>query len=103
LSRAGARRQHPHLLIERNIFRDNSGHAGLPGRHAVGGLLAATDGESLIGRGNVFARNSAPNVAAAYLFSNNEIDASNNTFAGNRSLDADQPTRVALGFSRPPD
>ena len=26
------------ILIERNIFRNNSGHAGLPGSHAVGGL-----------------------------------------------------------------
>jgi len=86
------------ILIERNIFRNNSGHAGLAGSQAVGGLLAATDGQSLIVRGNLFADNSAPNAAAAYLFSNNEIDASNNTFAGNQSLDVDQPTRVALGF-----
>jgi hypothetical protein len=85
------------ILIERNIFRNNSGNAGF-GSHAVGGLLAATDGESLIVRGNLFANNSAPNAAAAYLFSNNEIDVSNNTFTGNQSLDTDQPTRVMLGF-----
>ncbi len=85
------------ILIERNIFRNNSGHAGL-GSHAVGGLLAATDGQSLIVRGNLFADNSAPNAAAAYLYSNNEIDVSNNTFTGNQSLDSDQPTRVMLGF-----
>ena len=49
----------------------------------TGGLLAATDGTSLIVRGNLFVNNTSPNAAAADLESNNEIDVSNNTFVGN--------------------
>jgi len=84
------------ILIERNIFRHNgavsNGHS-----NAVGGLLAATDGQPLIVRGNLFIDNSSPNNSAMDVESNGEIDVSNNTFSGNRSTDATQPTRVAVG------
>ncbi len=85
------------VLIERNIFRDN-GATGNGFSHAVGGLLAATDGDSLIVRGNLFVNNSSPNEAAASFYSNNEIDVSNNTFTGNHSTDAMLTTRFALDF-----
>jgi len=85
------------VLIERNIFRDNSATSN-GFSHAVGGLLAATDGDSLIVRGNLFANNSSPNEAAASFYSNNEIDVSNNTFVGNHSTDALLQTRFALDF-----
>jgi len=79
------------VLIERNIFRDNSALSN-GFSHAVGGLLAATDGDSLIVRGNLFVNNSSPNEAAAFFYSDHEIDVRNNTFAGNHS------TGVALDF-----
>jgi hypothetical protein len=85
------------VLIERNIFRDNSA-TGNGFSHAVGGLLAATDGDSLIVRGNLFVNNSSPNEAAASFYSNNEIDVSNNTFVGNHSTDSMLLTRFALDF-----
>ena len=85
------------VLIERNVFRGNSA-TGNGFHHAVGGLLAATDGVSLIVRGNLFVNNSSPNEAATFLYSDNEIDVSNNTFAGNHSMDAALMTRVALDF-----
>ena len=85
------------ILVERNIFRNNSS-AGNGFSQAVGGLLAATDGISLIVRGNLFANNSSPNEAAASFYSNNEIDVSNNTFVGNHSTDALLQTRFALDF-----
>jgi hypothetical protein len=85
------------ILIERNIFRDNSA-ASNGFSNAIGGLLAATDGDSLVVRGNLFVGNSSPNLAAALVFSNNEIDMSNNTFVDNRSTDAMLETRVVLDF-----
>ena len=85
------------ILVERNIFRDNSALSN-GFSHAVGGLLAATDGDSLIVRGNLFANNSSPNEAAASFYSNNEIDVRNNTFTGNHSTDAILQTRVAVDF-----
>lgn len=89
------------VLIERNIFRHNVGVAGLAGTQAVGGLLAATDGQALIVRDNLFFDNSAPNSAAAYVYSDNAIDVSNNTFAGNQSTDAVQAQRVIMDFFTP--
>ena len=83
------------ILVERNIFRDNSS-VGDGINLAIGGLLAATDGQSLIVRGNLFVNNTSPN-AAAFLFSNNAIDVSNNTFAGNHSTDSAQ-IPVALDY-----
>ena len=85
------------VLIERNIFRDNMALSN-GFSHAVGGLLAATDGQSLIVRGNLFANNSSPNEAAASFYSDFEIDVSNNTFVGNHSTDAMLQPRVALDF-----
>jgi hypothetical protein len=84
------------ILVERNIFRSNVGTN--TGGTNVGGLLAATDGASLIVRNNLFVNNSAPNTAAAFLFSNNRIDVSNNTFAGNHSTDGTQAQRVVMDF-----
>lgn len=86
------------ILIERNIFRHNVGVAGLGGEQAVGGLLAATDGQPLIVRGNLFVDNESPNASAAYLFSNNAIGVANNTFAGNVSTDAQFAQRVVLDY-----
>jgi len=83
------------ILVERNIFRDNSS-VGDGISQAIGALLAATDGQSLIVRGNLFANNTSPN-AAAFLFSNNAIDVSNNTFTGNHSTDSAQ-IPVALDY-----
>ena len=85
------------ILVERNIFRDNSA-LGNGFSNAVGGLLAATDGKSLIVRGNLFVNNSSPNAAAALVYSNNEIDVGNNTFVDNTALDSTQPKRVMLDY-----
>jgi hypothetical protein len=85
------------ILVERNIFRNNTAVGnGFSG--AIGGLLAATDGESLVVRNNLFLDNTSPNSSAAYLYSNNRIDVVNNTFVGNDSVDVAQATRVALGY-----
>ena len=83
------------ILVERNIFRDNSAGTGT---QAVGALIAATDGASLIVRGNLFLGNSAPNTAAAFLFSNNAIDVSNNTFSGNEATDLAQNPRLIVDY-----
>jgi hypothetical protein len=85
------------ILVERNVFRNNSAASNVFSQ-AVGGLLAATDGTPLIVRGNLFVGNSSPNAAAASFYSNNEIDVSNNTFTGNRSTDMDAPTRVTIDY-----
>jgi hypothetical protein len=71
------------IRIERNIFRNNTASNGFS--HAVGGLIAATDGDSFIVRDNLFVGNTAPSVAAAFFYANFEIDISNNTFAGNET------------------
>jgi hypothetical protein len=85
------------ILVERNIFRNNSA-ASNGFSQAVGGLMAATDGTSLIVRGNLFVNNKSPNAPAADLESNNEIDVSNNTFVDNTATDSTQPTRVMLDY-----
>jgi hypothetical protein len=89
------------VLIERNIFRHNVGVAGIAGTQAVGGLLAATDGQALIVRSNLFFDNSAPNSAAAFLYSDNVIDVANNTLVGNQATDAQQTPRVVLDYFTP--
>ena len=86
------------ILVERNIFRNNTGNSGLPGSQSVGALLAATDGTALIVRGNLFAGNQSPNASAVYLYSNNAIDFSNNTLVANQALDTMQSPRAAIGF-----
>ena len=85
-------------LIERNIFRGNVATAAFPGAAATGALLAATDGASLIVRGNLFVANSAPNTAAAFFYSNFAIDVSNNTFALNEATDTTQKPRFLVDF-----
>ena len=85
------------ILVERNIFRNNSA-AGNGFSPAIGGLIAATDGESLVVRGNLFVGNESPNSPALYLYSNNEIDVSNNTFTGNHATDASQDKRTTIGY-----
>ena len=89
------------ILIERNIFRNNSATA-YQQDNSGGGLLAATDGPDASGnvfltvRGNLFFGNEAPDGAAAMLFSNNAIDVSNNTVFGNQSFDPDLTLRSAF-------
>jgi hypothetical protein len=85
------------ILVERNIFRNNV-VTGANGASASGGLLAATDGQSLIVRNNLFVNNGAPNSAAAFVFSNNAIDVSNNTFTDNHSTDDALQQRVVMDF-----
>jgi hypothetical protein len=78
------------ILVERNIFRDNVATV-YQQDNSAGALLAATDGPDfsgnvfLIVRDNLFVGNSAPDGAAALLFSNNSIDVNDNTFAGNQT------------------
>jgi len=72
------------IRVERNVFRNNNATSN-GFSHAVGGLLAATDGDSFIVRDNLFVGNTASDVAAAFFYSNFEIDVSNNTFAGNEA------------------
>ncbi|HEY2394364.1 MAG TPA: choice-of-anchor Q domain-containing protein [Rudaea sp.] len=86
------------ILVERNIFRNNSSVSN-GFSQAVGGLLAATDGTSLVVRGNLFVDNSSPNAAAASFYSDNEIDVANNTFAGNHSTNALLHTRVTIDYT----
>lgn len=85
------------ILVERNIFRDNSA-TGNGFSRTAGGLLAATDGDALVVRNNLFVGNTAPNDAALHVESNNVIDVVNNTFTGNRSTDAALAVRTALGY-----
>jgi hypothetical protein len=85
------------ILVERNIFRDNSAASNGFSR-AVGGLLAATDGDALIVRNNLFVGNTSPNDAALHVESNNAIDIGSNTFSGNRSTDTNLAARTILGY-----
>jgi hypothetical protein len=85
------------ILVERNIFRDNVA-TGNGFSQAIGGLLAATDGASLVVRGNLFVNNSSPNAPALSVYSNNAIDVANNTFSGNHATDAAQAKRVTLDY-----
>jgi Right handed beta helix region len=85
------------ILVERNIFRENSAD-GNGFSKAVGGLLAATDGDSLVVRGNLFVGNSSPNAPAGDLESNSVIDVSNNTFIDNTATDNALPGRVMLDY-----
>jgi hypothetical protein len=86
------------ILVERNIFRNNSSVSN-GFSQAVGGLIAATDGTPLIVRGNLFVGNSSPNAAAASFYSNNEIDVSNNTFTGNQATNTNQSPRVTIDYT----
>lgn len=89
------------IRVERNIFVDNVA-TDYQQDNSAGALLAATDGSTfdgatfLIVRNNLFARNRAPDAAAAMLFSNNTIAVNNNTFTGNQATDAMLPVRTAV-------
>lgn len=86
------------ILVERNIFRNNVGTSAI-GSSAAGGLVAATDGESLVVRNNLFVDNRAAYSAAVVVYSNNAIAVSNNTFTGNESTDTTLQQRVMIDFS----
>jgi hypothetical protein len=88
------------ITVEGNAFLDNATATGvLEGGPA---LLAATDGPDFAGgtglfvRNNLFARNTAPNAPAVFVYSNNHIDVSNNTFVGNVATDTTLDERVAF-------
>jgi hypothetical protein len=88
------------IVVEGNAFLDNATTTGV----FEGGpaLLAATDGPDFAGgtglfvRNNLFARNSGPNAPAVFVYSNNRIAVSSNTFVGNKSTDATLAERVAF-------
>jgi len=89
-----------HILVERNIFLDNTASV-YQQDNSAGALLAATDGSTpdavyLIVRDNLFAGNRAHDGAAAMLFSNNAIDVTNNTVSGNQSFDTTLATRTTI-------
>jgi hypothetical protein len=88
------------ITVEGNAFLDNDAATGvLEGGPA---LLAATDGPDFAGgtglfvRNNLFARNAAPNAPAVFVYSNNRIAVSNNTFVDNVSTDATLDERVTF-------
>jgi hypothetical protein len=93
------------ITVERNIFRRNIATRQLDENFfqfdgAPGALYAATDGPTgdrgglgLIVRDNLFEGNSGTNPAALFLFSNNEIAVTNNTFVGNNATQASLPER----------
>jgi hypothetical protein len=88
------------IVVDGNIFLANETTIGV----FEGGpaLLAATDGPDFAGgtglfvRNNLFARNSGPTAPAVFVYSNNSIDVSNNTFVGNVSTDTTLEERVTF-------
>ncbi len=88
------------IVVEGNVFADNATETGvLEGGPA---LLAATDGPDFAGgtglfvRNNLFIRNTGPNAPAAFVYSNNRVAVSNNTFAANVATDATLEERVTF-------
>lgn len=88
------------IVVEGNAFLDNATPTGvLEGGPA---LLAATDGPDFAGgtglfvRNNLFARNVGPTAPAVFVYSNNRIAVSNNTFVGNVSTDTTLDERVTF-------
>ena len=88
------------ITVEGNAFLDNGASTGvLEGGPA---LLAATDGPDFAGgtglfvRNNLFARNSGPNAPAVFVYSNNHVDVSNNTFVDNVATDTTLDERVTF-------
>jgi hypothetical protein len=88
------------IIVEGNAFLDNGAATGvLEGGPA---LLAATDGPDFAGgtglfvRNNLFARNAGPNAPAVFVYSDNHIDVSNNTFVDNVSTDTTLDERVTF-------
>jgi hypothetical protein len=92
------------ILIEGNIFRNNTTTAAVPFEGVGPAVLAATDGPDfnggtgLIVRNNLFAENVGGNASAAFLFSNNRIALSNNTFARNQSDDPGAQEQFVIQF-----
>ncbi|HKE46636.1 MAG TPA: choice-of-anchor Q domain-containing protein [Rhodanobacteraceae bacterium] len=90
------------IVVENNAFLDN---ATTTGSLFQGGpaLNAATDGPDFSGgtglfvRNNLFARNASETTPAVFVYSNNRIDVTNNTFVDNVSLDATLDERVTFG------
>ena len=90
------------IVVEGNAFLDN---ATTTGSLFQGGpaLSAATDGPDFSGgtglfiRDNLFARNAAETTPAVFVYSNNRIDVTNNTFVDNVSLDGTLDERVTFG------
>ncbi|MET0232649.1 MAG: choice-of-anchor Q domain-containing protein [Rhodanobacteraceae bacterium] len=88
------------IVVEGNVFADNATETGvLEGGPA---LLAATDGPDFAGgtglfvRNNLFIRNTGPNAPAAFVYSNNRVAVSNNTFAANVATDTTLDERVTF-------
>jgi hypothetical protein len=88
------------IVVEGNVFADNRAETGvLEGGPA---LLAATDGPDFAGgtglfiRNNLFIRNTGPNAPAAFVYSNNRVAVSNNTFAANVATDSTLDERVTF-------
>jgi len=88
------------IVVEDNVFADNATETGvLEGGPA---LLAATDGPDLAGgtglfvRNNLFIRNSGPNAPAVFVYSNNRIAVTSNTFAANIATDMTLDERVTF-------
>ena len=90
------------IIVENNAFLDN---ATTTGSLFQGGpaLSAATDGPDFSGgtglfiRNNLFARNLSETTPAVFVYSNNRINVTNNTFVDNVSLDATLDERVTFG------
>jgi hypothetical protein len=88
------------ITVEGNAFLDNGADSGvLEGGPA---LLAATDGPDFAGgtglfiRNNLFARNIGPNAPAVFVYSDNHVDVSNNTFVDNVATDTTLDERVTF-------
>lgn len=88
------------IVVEGNVFADNATETGvLEGGPA---LLAATDGPDFAGgtgtfvRNNLFIRNTGPNAPAAFVYSNNRVAVTNNTFVANVATDATLDERVTF-------
>jgi hypothetical protein len=94
------------ILVERNIFRGNVA-TDYQQDNSAGALLAANDGPDfsgnvfLIVRGNLFDGNRAPDGSAVCLYSDNAIDASNNTVVGNQSTDSSLALRSSFAVFTP--
>jgi len=92
------------VVIERNIFRNNTVN-GVGGGALGGGLaVAATSATSFQVSNNLFVNNSAPNAGAAFFHANPgaflfSLRAYNNDFVNNQSTDITLPVRAAVAYS----
>lgn len=91
------------ILVEGNRFLRNRATTQVFD-WSPGALLAATDGAGFDGgtwlvlRNNVFSQNEGPFTAATYLFSNNRIELTSNTFVLNSPTDAQLPLHYVLDY-----